>query len=64
MIGSSSMMLVAKTPADTIKSKSIGMSDILNIGRGKMAAGAFHVAGHTVTVAEIRPGYHRKQIWL
>lgn len=57
-------MLVAKTPADTLESKSVGMSDILNVSREKMAAGAFHIAGHTVAVAEIRPGYHCKQIWL
>jgi hypothetical protein len=55
-------MLVAKTPADTLESKSIGMCDILEVGREKMAAGAFHIAGHTVAVAKIRPGYHYKQI--
>jgi hypothetical protein len=57
-------MLVAKTPADTLESKSVGMSDILEVGWEKMATGAFHIAGYTVAVAKIRPGYHYKQIWL
>ena len=57
-------MLVSKTPTDTLESKSIDMSDILNISGKKMAAGAFHATGHADAMAEIRPSYHCKQIWL
>jgi hypothetical protein len=57
-------MLVTKTPADTLESKCVGVSNIWYISREEMAAGAFHVTDHIVAMAKIGPGYHCNEIWL